>query len=115
MLGFFALRILALASGLATFQLSLGYLSAAVAADSRHQICIDGMQRSYLIHLPPCYDPTQGNPLVLVLHGAASNANWVATGRQIRLRCRLSQWDGMRTFSDLERWIPFRVFGNAEN
>jgi polyhydroxybutyrate depolymerase len=78
MLGFFALRIRALASGLATFLLSLSLLSTVVAADSRHKICIDGMQRSYLVHLPPCYDPTQGNPLVLVLHGAASNANWVA-------------------------------------
>ena len=76
MLGFFAVRIRALVSGLATLLLSLSLLSDVVAADSRHQIRIDGMQRSYLVHLPPCYDPKQGNPLVLVLHGAASNANF---------------------------------------
>lgn len=78
MLGFFAVRIRALASGLATLLLSLSLLSDVVAADSSHQICVDGMQRSYLVHLPPCYDSSQGAPLVLVLHGAASNATWVA-------------------------------------
>ena len=34
----------------------------------------DGWQRSYLVHVPPQYDPKKPTPVVLVFHGGGSNA-----------------------------------------
>lgn len=41
---------------------------------SRDSLWYDGQKRTYVIHLPPSYDPTQLYPLVLVLHGGGGNA-----------------------------------------
>jgi polyhydroxybutyrate depolymerase len=34
---------------------------------------VDGLKRSYLVHVPPKYDPKKSTPIVLVLHGAWTN------------------------------------------
>jgi polyhydroxybutyrate depolymerase len=34
---------------------------------------VDGRERSYLVHVPPKYDPKKPTPLVLALHGAWTN------------------------------------------
>lgn len=34
----------------------------------------DGRERSYLVHVPPGYDPTRPTPVVLVFHGGGGNA-----------------------------------------
>jgi len=34
----------------------------------------DGRERSYLVHVPPTYDPTQPTAVVLVFHGGGGNA-----------------------------------------
>lgn len=36
-----------------------------------------GYERCYLMHVPPSYDPAQPLPLVVVLHGLASNAEMI--------------------------------------
>jgi polyhydroxybutyrate depolymerase len=38
------------------------------------ELTVDGRQRSYLVHIPPQYDPQAATPVVLVLHGAGTNA-----------------------------------------
>jgi len=35
---------------------------------------IDGLKRSYLVHVPPKYDPAKPSPVVLIFHGAGMNA-----------------------------------------
>lgn len=39
------------------------------AADTTRSLSFEGMQRSYLLHLPPGFDPAQPFPVVLVFHG----------------------------------------------
>ncbi len=41
--------------------------------DHTRNITVDGRERTYLVHIPPKYDPKQSTPLVLALHGAAMN------------------------------------------
>jgi polyhydroxybutyrate depolymerase len=36
---------------------------------------VGGRERSYIVHVPPKYDPKHPSPVVLVLHGAWTNAN----------------------------------------
>lgn len=40
---------------------------------TRH-MTVDGRERSYLVHVPPAYDPKQPTPVVLAFHGAYMNA-----------------------------------------
>jgi len=40
---------------------------------------VDGLKRSYLVHVPPQYDPKKPTPVVLALHGAGMNASLMAT------------------------------------
>ena len=40
----------------------------------RRAIEIDGVERSYLVHVPPAHDANRPAPVVLVLHGAGTNA-----------------------------------------
>ena len=35
------------------------------------------MTRSYLLHIPPQVSPGKSTPVVLVFHGAATNANFM--------------------------------------
>lgn len=39
-----------------------------------HSLMSGGLQRTYVLHIPPGYDPTQRTPLVFSLHGFASNS-----------------------------------------
>jgi polyhydroxybutyrate depolymerase len=41
--------------------------------DVARTLTVDGLKRSYHFHLPKNYDPTKPTPVVLVLHGAATN------------------------------------------
>ncbi len=38
----------------------------------------DGRTRSYIVHVPPKYDPKQPTPVVLAFHGAVTNASIMA-------------------------------------
>jgi polyhydroxybutyrate depolymerase len=49
-------------------------LAAVTPGDSTRTLESGGMTRSYLLHVPPDYDHTRPTPLVLSLHGFASNA-----------------------------------------
>jgi len=42
--------------------------------DHARTLQVDGRERSYLVHTPPKYDPKQPTPVVLILHGAGTNA-----------------------------------------
>ena len=39
----------------------------------RRQVTVNGAVRSYLVHLPPTYDPRKPTPVVLTFHGAFMN------------------------------------------
>ncbi len=54
------------------------------ASNPTRSFSFDGRERSYLLHLPPQYDPTRRWPIILALHGATSNA------RLMQLFCGLS-------------------------
>lgn len=41
--------------------------------DHPRTLTADGRERSYLVHIPPQYDPKKPTPVVLLFHGAASN------------------------------------------
>ena len=42
--------------------------------DTTRRLVHDGRERSYVVHVPPGYDPAQPVPLVLVFHGGGGNA-----------------------------------------
>jgi len=42
--------------------------------DATRTLTHDGRERSYLVHVPPGYDPTRPTPVVLVFHGGGGNA-----------------------------------------
>jgi poly(3-hydroxybutyrate) depolymerase len=42
--------------------------------DHTRTIDVDRRTRTYLVHIPPKYDPKKPTPVVLVFHGGASNA-----------------------------------------
>ena len=41
--------------------------------DHERKLTVDGRVRSYLVHVPPGYDPQRATPVVLILHGAMTN------------------------------------------
>ena len=41
-------------------------------------VYVGGLNRSYLFHLPPQYDPEKPTPVVLVFHGAAANGHSIS-------------------------------------
>jgi polyhydroxybutyrate depolymerase len=43
--------------------------------DHSRKLTVGGRERSYLVHIPPQYDPKKATPVVLVLHGAGMNAS----------------------------------------
>lgn len=50
-------------------------LAAHSAAQNRNRtIWVDGLQRDYIIHLPPAYDGLQKLPLIFALHGGGGTA-----------------------------------------
>lgn len=42
--------------------------------DHTRKPTVDGRERSYLVHIPPKYDPEKPTPVVLVFYGAGTNA-----------------------------------------
>ncbi len=42
--------------------------------DHTRAIVSDGMRRSYLLHIPPSYDPAKPTPVLLAFHGGGGNA-----------------------------------------
>ncbi len=44
------------------------------AGDSEHTLMVAGLERSYVLHIPPAYDPSQPAALVLAFHGITLNA-----------------------------------------
>ncbi|MBS0265624.1 MAG: dienelactone hydrolase family protein [Planctomycetes bacterium] len=51
---------------------------ALAAGDHERSLPVDGLQRSYLVHVPKNYDPKKRTPVVLALHGATMNAESMA-------------------------------------
>ncbi len=45
-----------------------------VTGDQTRTLTVDGRERSYLLHVPAKYDRTKPTPVVLIFHGAATNA-----------------------------------------
>ncbi len=45
------------------------------SGDTTHSLTFDGLQRSYLLHVPVSYDGSQPVPLVLDFHGGLGNAS----------------------------------------
>lgn len=43
--------------------------------DHTRKITVDGRERTYLVHIPPKYEPKTPTPVVLVYHGGATNAD----------------------------------------
>jgi len=43
--------------------------SSSCARDAKKEIAVDGIERSYYVHVPPSYDGATSVPLVLALHG----------------------------------------------
>jgi polyhydroxybutyrate depolymerase len=41
--------------------------------DTRRELTVGGRKRSYLVHVPPAYDPAEPTPVVLAFHGALMN------------------------------------------
>jgi polyhydroxybutyrate depolymerase len=53
-------------------------LALVAAGDHWRTLSVDGLQRSYLIHVPPGYTPEAPAPVVLVFHGLGMNARLMA-------------------------------------
>jgi polyhydroxybutyrate depolymerase len=51
----------------------------APAGDSTGSVTSGGLERTYILHVPPSYDGTSPTPLVLVFHGFGLTAEAVAT------------------------------------
>ena len=79
--------------------------------DHTRTLQVDGRERSYLVHVPPQYDPKKPTPVVLVFHGGGSNARADGPilrpereGRPGGLHRRLPPRHGtVQTAADLER------------
>ncbi|MCA9112396.1 MAG: prolyl oligopeptidase family serine peptidase, partial [Planctomycetaceae bacterium] len=46
-----------------------------VPGDHTRQLTVDERERTYLVHVPPQYDSGKPTPLVLIFHGAGTNAD----------------------------------------
>ncbi len=53
---------------------------------------VDGLERSYLVHIPPRLDLSQPSPLVLILHGAAMNAQMMVSFSGMNAQADVSQF-----------------------
>jgi polyhydroxybutyrate depolymerase len=56
-----------------------GPSSRPATGDQLRRIEVGGRNRSYLVHLPPKHDPKKPAPVVLIFHGAATNASMMAS------------------------------------
>src|SRR5215216_7507861 len=50
--------------------------------DSERQLTVDGMERSYLLHIPPGVDMDDPSPLVFAFHGAGSDPQEMASASE---------------------------------
>ena len=69
--------------------------------DALHTLDVNGLERHFLVHLPPNYDTARRWPLVLSLHGSNSNG-------QIQL-----EFTGMNETADREGFIVVYPFGTG--
>jgi polyhydroxybutyrate depolymerase len=53
---------------------SVGPVLTAQVGDSHQSIVVGGVERTYLLHIPPSYDESKTMPLIFVLHGAGGSA-----------------------------------------
>jgi polyhydroxybutyrate depolymerase len=67
-------RLSVLALGFALFAAPAQYAAAAPPSDPQQSVSVDGMDRTYLLHVPPQHDPEKPMPLVIVLHGHGGSA-----------------------------------------
>jgi polyhydroxybutyrate depolymerase len=51
-----------------------GQATALKPGDSSRSVVVDGHERTYLVHVPPQYDPDTPTPVVLAFHGGGANA-----------------------------------------
>lgn len=63
------------------------------AGTQRVELTVDGCVRSYIVHVPPGIAPQEKLPLVLVLHGAAMNGQWMMS------------YTGMNAKADADKFI----------
>ncbi len=56
------------------------------------KLTVDGLERSCLVHIPPGLDLSQPSPLVLVLHGAAMNAQMMVSFSGMNAQADVSQF-----------------------
>jgi polyhydroxybutyrate depolymerase len=94
--------------GLLSLALLLATAAAAqplVPGDHSRSLVVDGLNRSYLVHVPPGYSGASAVPLVLDIHGLSATA-------QIQ-----SSLSGMKQLSDVEGFIVAypQGIGNAWN
>jgi polyhydroxybutyrate depolymerase len=54
--------------------LALGAADPLAPGDRTRTLQVDGRTRSYLVHVPPKYNPKQPTPVLLAFHGGGSNA-----------------------------------------
>lgn len=70
----FLAALLAAVRPLAAEECGLKQAARPAAADALRKLTVGGRERSYLVHVPPSYDAAQAAPVVLILHGAGTNA-----------------------------------------
>ena len=63
--------------------LSVDEQAAAAGQNMPGVVVVDGIVRSYLLHVPPGYDPTEPVPLVVGLHGAGSSGVQFSVGTEL--------------------------------
>jgi poly(3-hydroxybutyrate) depolymerase len=70
---------------------------------------VDGRCRSYIVHIPPKYDPQQPTPVVLAFHGAGDNAEKMV--RVSRLNEKADQDGFIAVYPSgtgrLKRWLSW--------
>ena len=76
--------------------------NSATPGDSRQSIHWDGLERTYLLHIPTGYDGAKPLPLVFVLHGAGGN------GKQ------MENLTGFSTKADAEKFIVVYPNGTGD-
>ena len=64
-MGFFTLLVMLMAVGDAGLR----------PGDHWRVVEVQGVRRSYLVHVPPRYDPATPTPVVLAFHGGGANAD----------------------------------------
>lgn len=65
-------------ASLSLLGLSLLATAPLTRGDHERWVTSEGKERSYLVHVPPSYDPSRPTPVVLALHSAAMNGSLMA-------------------------------------